>query len=480
MLITQKITLDLMRSGVPPVVNVMQADINTRAVEASLYAGGVPFSEDGDVTISVAYKKPDGTGGWYDVLPDGSTAATITGNVVTAKLAPQVLSVPGTVDATLRIESVGETHRVSTFPFVIQVEADPGSNATVSENYYTVQNWDDVNRNIDELWAAVNSGAGGGEAVPGGYYLPSVTQPNASQMKVSYAASQPGMPSVSPVSVNLPVGPKGDPGLTPHIGANGNWWIGTTDTGISAGGGSGGGTVSNAVLYTAQTLTDDQKKQARKNIGAIGNGEHINMNGKSISGAYQVSFIQNADDAKPVRMSKGIRSDEAYLYLLDVNKSAPVILGGIRSGEQDTDAVNVAQLNDAIASVGGGSGGVSTMIVRMQNDDYADETAEVINQHISRGGLAYFFDGDYYYPLAADVAHCASIGLIQTYNGKFLYVEIDQDGTVTYNESDYSDLADNLSGVAKDVQNLMQQMDDIETALDRIIDIQNELIGGGA
>jgi hypothetical protein len=29
-------------------------------------------------------------------------------------------------------------------------------------------------------------------------------------------------------------GPKGDPGTTPHIGANGNWWIGTTDTGVKA------------------------------------------------------------------------------------------------------------------------------------------------------------------------------------------------------------------------------------------------------
>ena len=29
---------------------------------------------------------------------------------------------------------------------------------------------------------------------------------------------------------------KGDSGLTPHIGENGNWWIGETDTGVNAGG----------------------------------------------------------------------------------------------------------------------------------------------------------------------------------------------------------------------------------------------------
>ena len=30
-------------------------------------------------------------------------------------------------------------------------------------------------------------------------------------------------------------GDKGDNGITPHIGSNGNWWIGDTDTGVYAG-----------------------------------------------------------------------------------------------------------------------------------------------------------------------------------------------------------------------------------------------------
>lgn len=75
-------------------------------------------------------------------------------------------------------------------------------------------------------------------------------------------------------------GPQGEPGATPYIGSNGNWWIGNTDTGVSAGG-SGGGS-ADAVLYTEQTLTDEQKAQARENIGAAAIGgetvtdEHIN------------------------------------------------------------------------------------------------------------------------------------------------------------------------------------------------------------
>lgn len=62
-----------------------------------------------------------------------------------------------------------------------------------------------------------------------------------------------------------PQGLKGTDGITPHIGSNGNWYLGDTDTGVSAGGGT-----ADAVLYTAQTLTGPQQGQARKNIGALG------------------------------------------------------------------------------------------------------------------------------------------------------------------------------------------------------------------
>lgn len=38
-------------------------------------------------------------------------------------------------------------------------------------------------------------------------------------------------------------GPQGEPGATPYIGSNGNWWIGDTDTGVSAGGSGGSSSV---------------------------------------------------------------------------------------------------------------------------------------------------------------------------------------------------------------------------------------------
>lgn len=44
-----------------------------------------------------------------------------------------------------------------------------------------------------------------------------------------------GLDNPEPINIK---GPKGDSGDTPFIGENGNWWIGQTDTGVAASGGS--------------------------------------------------------------------------------------------------------------------------------------------------------------------------------------------------------------------------------------------------
>lgn len=45
-------------------------------------------------------------------------------------------------------------------------------------------------------------------------------------------------------------GPAGADGKTPYIGTNGNWWIGTTDTGVSA---SGGGSAAGVDSFHGRT-----------------------------------------------------------------------------------------------------------------------------------------------------------------------------------------------------------------------------------
>ena len=52
-------------------------------------------------------------------------------------------------------------------------------------------------------------------------------------------------------------GPAGKDGLTPYIGENGNWWIGDTDTGVSAGGsgsGDSGSSPAETVLFEGEGM----------------------------------------------------------------------------------------------------------------------------------------------------------------------------------------------------------------------------------
>ena len=61
----------------------------------------------------------------------------------------------------------------------------------------------------DENGNVTVEGGGGGAGTPGGYYTPTVTQPDENTMRVSYAASQDGMTDVPDVDVTLPQGPQG-------------------------------------------------------------------------------------------------------------------------------------------------------------------------------------------------------------------------------------------------------------------------------
>jgi hypothetical protein len=68
-------------------------------------------------------------------MEDGKRAATIDGNTVTVKLAPQVLAVEGVVMLALSIECGGT--KVNTFYVKIDVQLNPGVQA-MSGNYFKI------------------------------------------------------------------------------------------------------------------------------------------------------------------------------------------------------------------------------------------------------------------------------------------------------------------------------------------------------
>ena len=161
MTVTSNITLDLRRpDSTRSCVYAKTGD--SRAVKAALYDGGEPWAAPSGATVVIRFCKPDKTGGIYDKLPSGATAYTIAtdqdtgGTVVTATLAPQMLTCPGLVVADLVIISGSDT--VATFSWRVDVQRSPMDGVdTTSQDYYNYQTLAQINSGIAAAQAAADA-----------------------------------------------------------------------------------------------------------------------------------------------------------------------------------------------------------------------------------------------------------------------------------------------------------------------------------
>lgn len=152
--VTTKISVDLTRPNVCARVDAVQGDGNTRYVEVALLSGGNPWEPPDGVEPAVAYRKPDYTKGLYNKLANGDSAITISGNVATIILAPQMLTTAGTVQAVLMFNDA-QLNRLTTFPFSVSVAANPGAGAQKSEDYIRLQWLEDK---LDEYIGKIEGG----------------------------------------------------------------------------------------------------------------------------------------------------------------------------------------------------------------------------------------------------------------------------------------------------------------------------------
>lgn len=161
MTVTSNIALDLRRpDSTRSCVYAKTGDI--RAVKAALYDGGEPWAAPSGATVVIRFCKPDKTGGIYDTLPSGATAYTIAtdqdtgGTVVTATLAPQMLTCPGLVVADMVIISGSDT--VATFSWRVDVQRSPMDGVdTTSQDYYNYQTLAQINSGIAAAQAAADA-----------------------------------------------------------------------------------------------------------------------------------------------------------------------------------------------------------------------------------------------------------------------------------------------------------------------------------
>lgn len=135
MKVTHEIEIDLTRNAGSVCVPVMKGDAYSRVLRISLSQGRKPWAVPEDAAVVVDYKKPDGTAGVYDTMPDGAAAWEVEEGKLLLHLAPQMLTAAGTVQA--RVKLIRGEAVLSVFPFRIIVGRSVGAGAE-SEDYI---NW---------------------------------------------------------------------------------------------------------------------------------------------------------------------------------------------------------------------------------------------------------------------------------------------------------------------------------------------------
>lgn len=138
MKILQTVNMDLARKGAAPRIDAVQDDKYSRDLQLVVYENEKPWPIPHGTTVIVHYQKPDGTGGSYNLLPDGSVAWTVADNLITVALAPQVCTVPGIVQMAVSLYCAEQ--EITTFPVFVAVQQKPGL-CVDSENYFEVQGW---------------------------------------------------------------------------------------------------------------------------------------------------------------------------------------------------------------------------------------------------------------------------------------------------------------------------------------------------
>nr|DAP17701.1 MAG TPA: tail fiber protein [Bacteriophage sp.] len=160
-----------------------QDDANTRTIKASLWDGARPFSIPTECVCMVRFGKPDGTGGLYDTT-EGGQKVSYSGNVVTAPVAAQMLTVAGVVKAQIDIYGGGEKQQVeklATFRFRVEVEPSAYADAKIiSSDYYNVLS--------SQIAAAVEAGAKADQAIQAAQQATNAAS-SASQSQTAAASS---------------------------------------------------------------------------------------------------------------------------------------------------------------------------------------------------------------------------------------------------------------------------------------------------
>lgn len=135
---TTYITLDMQAPETGVIAYAKQNDKLSRRLSATLKDGATSWTPPTGAAAAIRYSKPDGTGGFYDVLEDSSPAIVVSGNVALMTLAEQCVTVAGQVRMELNFYTSAGA-KLTSFTWLLNVEASVLTDATiVSSSYYNV------------------------------------------------------------------------------------------------------------------------------------------------------------------------------------------------------------------------------------------------------------------------------------------------------------------------------------------------------
>ena len=132
-----------------------------------------------------------------------------------------------------------------------------------------------------------------------------------------------------------PPGPKGDPGepgepgepgkdgedgVTPHIGENGNWYIGTTDTGISAVGKGGNGAGIDDTVVSKNSTWSSEKIASEVSNASGGTAADVTQFYRIFPAMdYKITFVKDASNNVTITLPSILFIEKATTYVTRIN-----------------------------------------------------------------------------------------------------------------------------------------------------------------
>lgn len=184
-----------------------------------------------------------------------------------------------------------------------------------------------------------SKGSGGnGSGEDGGYYAPTVSDDG----ELTWKASKEDMPEIPTVNIRGQDGEGGEDGITPHIGDNGNWFIGDVDTGMPSCGEPGKDAEVDPTLSKSGAAAD-----AAKTGEAINRlSEEIVDQGKAIEGKQPKGDYALKSDI-PV---EGVQE---LLWTIETSGEAQIIIDELEGAPLNLTYVHFAvnSVNSEVAQI---------------------------------------------------------------------------------------------------------------------------------